>query len=146
KRLLGNPTDAAARVLDKVVGGWRVAGTTTFRTGQPLLIYTPSGGVGGLGSQWYNIGQGRTTRPRFITPRTAYDNQVSGHSALEGSSQFTPYFNPAAFRLVEGFEIGDVGSTMPNLRGPGFSQWDFSVMKNFGLWRESTSLQFRFEA
>jgi len=132
--------------VDQVVGGWRMAGTTTYRSGQPVLVYTPSGGVGGLGSQWYNIGQGRTSRPRFVTPRVAYNNNVSGHSALEGATNFRPYFDPAAFRLVQGFEIGDVGSTIPNMRGPGFSQWDFSLLKDFRLWSESSRLQLRFEA
>jgi hypothetical protein len=145
KRLLGDPQTLGAKVVDKVMGGWRMAGTSMFWTGQPVLIYTPSGGVGGLGSQWYNIGQGRTTRPRFITPRTPYDNSVSGHSALEGANGFQYYFNPNAFRLVEGFEIGDVGSTLPNMRGPGFSQWDFSLLKDFGLWKEGRSVQLRFE-
>src|SRR4051812_4487565 len=68
KRFLGSPQSVGSKILDNIAGGWRAAGTTTYRTGQPVLIYTPSGGVGGLGSQWYNIGQGRTTRPRFVTP------------------------------------------------------------------------------
>src|SRR5260370_711678 len=86
------------------------------------------------------------SRSRFVAPRVAYDNHVSGHSALEGATNFRPYFDPAAFRLVQGFEIGDVGSTIPNMRGPGFSQWDFSLLKDFRLWSESSRLQLRFEA
>ncbi len=146
KMLLGDPQGFGGKLLDKAVGNWRIAGTTTYRSGQPVLVYTPSGGVGGLGSQWYNIGQGRTTRPRFVLPRIPFDNQVSGHAAMEGAANFQPYFNPGAFRLVEGFEIGDVPSTMPNMRGPGFSQWDFSLLKDFGLGKEGSSLQLRFEA
>jgi len=146
KRLLGNPQGLGEKLLDGIAGGWRMAGTTTFRSGQPVLVYTPSGGVGGLGSQWYNIGQGRTSRPRFVNPRIPYDNQVSGHTALEGSANFQPYFNPNAFRLVQGFEIGDVGSTLPNMRGPGFSQWDFSLLKDFRLPKEGSRLQLRLEA
>jgi hypothetical protein len=146
KRLLGSPHGFIDGLLDKVAGGWRIAGTTTFRSGQPVLVFTPSGGVGGLGSQWYNIGHGRTTRPRFVTPRIPYDTGVTGHGALEGAADFQHYFNPNAFRLVQDFEIGDVGSTLPDMRGPGFSQWDFSLLKDFHLWRENSSLQLRFEA
>ncbi len=146
KPFLGSPQGVTGTVLDKVAGGWRVAGTTMFRTGQPILVFTPSGGVGGLGSQWYNIGHGRTTRPRFESPRIDYDNGIAGHQSLEGAANFQHYFNPSAFRLVQGFEIGDVPSTFPNFRGPGFSQWDFSLMKDFPLWSESSALQFRFEA
>lgn len=146
KRLLGSPQSFGAKALDKLLGGWQVAGTTTFRSGQPILVYTPSGGVGGLGSQWYNIGQGRTTRPRFVAPGVNYNNHVGGHASLEGAANFKPYFDPNAFRLVQGFEIGDVPSTFPDFRGPGYSQWDLAAMKNFRLWSESSALQLRFEA
>jgi hypothetical protein len=54
--------------------------------------------------------------------------------------------NPAAFRLTQGWELGDVPSTYGNWEGPGFSQWDVSLMKNFGLGAESRRLQFRMEA
>jgi len=54
--------------------------------------------------------------------------------------------NPNAFRLSQGFEIGDVPSTFPNWRGPGFSQWDVSVLKEFPLFSEKRHLQLRFEA
>src|SRR5204863_6765783 len=84
------------------------AGTTTFRTGQPILIYTPSGGVGGLGSQWYNIGQSRTTRPVIVTPRQSFGSTTDGHAALRGAANFQYYLNPNAFRLPQGFEIGDL--------------------------------------
>ena len=81
-----------------------------------------------------------------MTPRIPYDNNVSGHTALEGVPAFRPYFEQNAFRLVQGFEIGDVGSTLPNMRGPGYSQWDFSLLKDFHLWSDVRVLQFRFEA
>ncbi len=143
--LLGNPQSVGEKVLNSAVGGWRIAGTSTFRTGQPILVYTPSGGVGGLGSQWYNIGHGRTTRPVIIRDQPlGFTN--SGHAALEGSAGLQYYMNPSAFRLPQGFEIGDVGSTFPNWRGPGFSQWDLSVLKHFPLGGENRYLQFRFEA
>ena len=47
---------------------------------------------------------------------------------------------------MQGFEIGDVPSTFPDFRGPGYSQWDLAAMKNFRLWSESSALQLRFEA
>ncbi len=71
---------------------------------------------------------------------------MSGHASLEGSAGYTPYFNPAGFRPVVDMEIGDVGSTLQGMTAPGFSQWDFALLKNFGLGGESRSLQFRFEA
>jgi hypothetical protein len=146
RKLLANPQLFGEKLLNGVVGGWTLAGTTTFRTGQPVLIYTPSGGVGGLGSQWYNIGQSRTTRPRIVLPQRPFGSTTNGHAALEGSPNFQYYINPNAFRLPQGFEIGDVPSTFPNWRGPGFSQWDLSVLKEFPVGSEQRKLQLRFEA
>jgi hypothetical protein len=145
RKLLANPDGAGQKLLNGVVGGWRLAGTTTFRSGTPVMVWTPGGGVGGLGSQWYNIGQGRTTRP-LIIPNQQLGMTTNGHAALQGSAGFQYYINPNAFRLPQGFEIGNVPSAFPNWRGPGFSQWDLSVLKEFPLYRERSFLQLRFEA
>ncbi|HZT28817.1 MAG TPA: TonB-dependent receptor [Bryobacteraceae bacterium] len=145
RRYLGSPQGSGAAVLNGLIGGWRLAGTTTLRSGQPVMVWTPSGGVGGLGSQWYNIGQGRTTRPVIVSGQQ-FGMTTDGHAALQGSSGFQYYINPSAFRLPQGFEIGDVPSTFPNWRGPGFTQWDMSVLKEFPLMSEKRQLQLRFEA
>jgi hypothetical protein len=146
RRFMTAPESLAAKTLDQVVGGWTVAGTTTIRSGTPITVRTPSNTVGGLGSNWYNIGHGRDSQPVMVYPRVPYDNGVSGHTALEGAAGFTPYFNPDSFRVVRDFEIGDAPSTMPNFRGPGFTQWDLSLLKNFRVFSENRTLQLRMEA
>jgi hypothetical protein len=49
--------------------------------------------------------------------------------------------NRDAFRLAQALpnnlEIGDAGRVIPQLRGPAFSQWDLSLMKNFFLNNET---------
>lgn len=130
------------RAVNSVIGGWTMAGTTIFRGGQPFsLICAP-----GFCRNFITIGQGKLSRPSFVEPRVAYDNNVSGHRALEGSANLRPYFNPDAFRPVVDVEMGTVGSTLHGMRGPGFSQWDFAMLKNIGLGRESRYMQLRFEA
>jgi hypothetical protein len=69
---------------------------------------------------------------------------------LIGSAGYTPYLNDSAFQLAQALpnqlQIGDVGWTVPGLVGPAFSQWDFSLMKNFNFTKsESRYLQLRFE-
>ncbi len=145
RHFLGAPDSLGAKLVDHAVGGWTMAGTTTIRGGVPVTVRTPSNTVGGLGSNWYNIGHGRDSQPVFV-PGVAYNNNVSGQTALEGAGGFKPYFNPAAFRVVRDFEIGDVPSTMPNFRGPGFTQWDLSLLKSFRVFSESKTLQLRMEA
>ena len=145
RRLLSNPSGPGGSVLNGVLGGWRVAGTTTYRGGMPIMVYSPGGGVGEMGSNWYNLGQSRTCRPVYtgVQPLGLTSN---GHRALQGSANMLPYINAAAFREPTGMEIGDLPSTSPSWRGPGFSQWDFAVMKNFPLFSEHRTLQFRFES
>ena len=128
-----------------MVGGWTVAGITTLRSGTPVTVRTPSNTVGGLGSNWYNIGHGRDSQP-VIVPGVNLDNGVSGKTALEGAPGYTPFLNANAIRVVRDFEIGDAPSTQPNFRNPGFSQWDMSLLKNFRMPWEGKSVQLRMEA
>ncbi|MCC6861159.1 MAG: carboxypeptidase regulatory-like domain-containing protein [Bryobacterales bacterium] len=142
RKFLGSPDSLGGKVLDKFVGGWTVSGTTTYRGGMPFKLFCG----GGYCRNWISIGQGRITRPRFVLPRIPYDNDVSGHQALEGAPGFKHYMEPSAFRVTQNMEIGDVGgSDLHGMRGPGFSQWDFALLKNIGLGKESRSLQVRFE-
>jgi hypothetical protein len=135
----------APSVVDKVIGGWRLAGTTTFRSGQPIQVYTPSGGVGGLGSEWYNIGQGRNQRPISL-PGQQLGFTTDGHAALTGSANIQYYVNPKGYVLPTDFTLGNVPSTYGYWFGPGFSQWDMALMKVWTLGSESRRLQLRFEA
>jgi hypothetical protein len=137
----------ASALLDKFVGGWRLAGTTTFRTGTPIQIYTPSGGVGGLGSAWYNIGQGRNQQPvQSCAGPSSCGSTMNGHSALVGSANYQNYINPQDFAEPVGFQLGNVPYSYGNWFGPGFSQWDMALMKEIRLGSESRRLQLRFEA
>lgn len=141
RKFFNSIDSAGAKLLNGVIGGWNVAGTSTFRGGQPFAVVCG----GPYCRNWISIGQGRHTRPRFADQRVPYFNDISGHQALEGSAGYTPYLNTSGFRYVRDMEIGDVGSTLQGVRGPGFSQWDFAVSKNFSLGAESRYLQFRFE-
>jgi hypothetical protein len=145
KALLNNPQTGFGKALNQVIGGWVLAGTTTYRGGEPIQVTQPSSGVGGP-SPWYNIGMGRAGQPTMAFPRVPYDNGVSGHAALLGSANMTPYTNAKAFQITTNFlPLGDCPVTMPNFRGPGFSQWDAALMKRFDV-TERIKLQVRFEA
>ena len=145
RKYLNEGDSFGAQVARQIVGGWTMAGTTTLRGGFPILVRTPSNTVGGLGSNWYNIGHGRDSQP-VIVPGVDLDNRVGGKTALEGAPGYTPYLNANAIRVVRDFEIGDAPSTQPNFRGPGFSQWDLSLLKSIPLPWEGKSLQLRMEA
>ena len=146
RALAGN----AGRLLDLLIGNWRVAGTLTLRSGYPTYAFIGGGGVGAPGAQWYNLGHSRMSRPVFVVPRIDYKGGVGGHTALEGSAGYKPYVIRESMRLPQIWpdrvEIGDVPTTFTDLRDPAFTQWDFSVLKNFPLPGESRYVQFRLEA
>ncbi len=141
RKFLNTTDNLATKLVNGALGGWNVSGTTQFRGGMPFPILCG----GSYCRNWISIGQGRHTRPRFADTRVPYASDISGHQALEGSANQQFYLLSSGFRYVKDMEIGDVGSTLQGVRGPGFSQWDFSVSKNFGLGKESRYLQFRGE-
>lgn len=111
---------------NRLVQGWEVAGITTFQSGNPVSLVTSSAGATGEA----------TIRPNLI-----------GNPSLSNPAP-NEWFNTAAF-CVPGSNgcgtsvFGDLGRNV--LIGPGFDDFDFSVIKNTKV-SESTTVQFRAEA
>ena len=108
-----------------VLGGWQASSIVQTRSGLPADITLISGFFG------------NPVRP----------DVVSGVSpTLSGVSWPNPRYNPAAFAInpnydgTPGQNLGDAPRN--DLRGPGFFQWDFSVMKDFPI-TERAKIQFR---
>jgi hypothetical protein len=146
QRFLTAPQTFSGKVLDKIVGGWVAAGVTTARSGSPIHVW-------GSNNLWWDAGQatnsGASERPVYV-PGVPYNPHVSGHAALQGSANYKPYINLAAYRYVvftpTHAEIGNSPWANQDLTMPWFSQWDFSLMKNFYLGKESRYFQVRVEA
>ncbi len=143
RRFLASPQNFGEKILNRIAGGWTMAGTALYRGGTPLAI-------AGTDRLWWDAGQagnGASERPVWVNRN--YDPGVDGHKSLEGSAGYTPYINSGAFRKAQALpnllEIGDLGTVIP-LRGPGFFDMGFSLIKNFTLWKEGRVLQVRGEA
>jgi hypothetical protein len=54
------------------------------------------------------------------------------------------WFNTAAFAQPAAYTFGDTSRTMPNLRSPGYNNWDLTLEKSWN-WGESRRVQFRTE-
>jgi Carboxypeptidase regulatory-like domain/TonB dependent receptor len=108
------------------LGGWQLSSIVQARSGLPTNIQLVSGFFG------------NPMRPDFTGQplKTASANWPNGN------------YNPAAFEVPPGWNgiwddpstIGTVGRNA--LRGPGFFQLDFSLMKNFAI-TERSRIQFR---
>ena len=100
-------------------------GCQLFASGLPSPIYgdtTDGADITGGGDLW---------RPMLIgQPQLSH-----------GDRTFDRFFNTAAFgRPPQGY-YGD--APISPVRGPGINNWDLTLMKQFRLWSEASSLQFR---
>lgn len=115
------------RLERAVAGGWQMASIFQARSGLAENITLVSGFFG------------NPVRPNIVPGQNPYKSHVT-FLAPAGS------YNPAAFSVPTGYDgtYGvNYGNTPRNfLRGPGFFQWDYSLMKNFAI-TEKAKLQLR---
>src|SRR5262249_28751030 len=101
-------------------GGWEV---TSILTAQSGPAFTPT-----ISTDPANTGQSK--RPNRIADGGLANRSING------------WFNVAAFQTPANFTYGNSGINI--LRGPGMTNWDSGLFKNFRL-REMLRLQFRAE-
>jgi hypothetical protein len=122
------------RVVDAIIGGWQVAGITTYETGLPFTVNFQVPTKAPYSGSWWG---GRADR----VMSNVYERQ-SGHSINSASG--VQWFNPAAFAPPQPWAWGN--SEPYSVWGPGYDDWDMSAQKSFpipirGL--EAPRLQFR---
>jgi hypothetical protein len=116
------------RVVDKIISGWGVNGTSTFQEGFPQP-FTATPNLTG-----FNTG----LRP----------NVVAGcNPVLSGSvqSRLNHYFNTSCYSVPAAFTFGSESRTDPVLRGPGIANWNFALFKRTAI-TERFNMEFRVEA
>ena len=118
---------SANAFLRQSLGGWELAGITSFQSGAPNSVIVPVdiAGIGVASSRADVIGD----------PNLPSGQRTLGH-----------WFNTAAFLPASQMTPGQFGNSGRNtLIGPRFQVWNISLIKNF-LFTESRSLQFRAES
>jgi Carboxypeptidase regulatory-like domain len=99
------------RILDSAVGGWQVAGTMIFASGNP---YTPT----------------INTNNSYAQAGSWYPNVV-GNPKLAHPSVYTGWFNPGAFTSPANGTFGDMRRN--SLYGPGINEVNLSAGKTFSV-------------
>ena len=107
-----------SKPVDAILGGWQVAGITTFAGGYPL-------GIGQTGQTTGAFGGG--SRPDWIG-NACYDNGT-GRSR---NDKIDEWLNPAGFAHNPNFTFGDAPRTLP-CRSDGIKNTDISAIKFFHL-------------
>jgi hypothetical protein len=121
KRFLGG----AQGLLGAVAGGWTVTSISTVQTGRPLALNTATNNTNSLGGG---------SRPNN-----------AGNASLDSSERtLDRWFDTAAFSQPDPFTFGNTSRTLPNVREPGTTNFDFSAQKNFTI-TERLKTQFRGE-
>lgn len=103
--------------LNVILGGWSTSGIVTLASGLPYSVYFTSSVEGWPSSRADIVGNPSVSNPSI--------NQ---------------WFNPAAYAVPQPFAYGN--SAPNSLFGPGYTDWDMSLFKDFRL-NERFRLQFR---
>jgi outer membrane receptor protein involved in Fe transport len=121
-------------IADEIVGGWRASGVFQWHSGLP---YTPVI----QGSVADGVDPGLT--PSFSAGSTLYP-EIVGNPTVSNPT-ISHWFNTAAFANPAGGTFGNTGRN--TLIGPGFTDVDFSIGKEFSLHvREGMKLEIRADA
>lgn len=113
------PFGKGAGAVNKLIGGWQINTIGIMQTGVPVLV------------------QGANN---FLASRP----NSTGESAKLNNPSAARWFNTDAFVNPPNFTYGNIGRTLPDVRGPGTFNWDLSFIKNTRL-TERYNLQFRAE-
>jgi hypothetical protein len=118
----------APGVANALIGGWQINWLSQFQSGIPLSLTTQANNTNS-----YSGG----SRP----------NSTGISAALSGAvvDRLNRYFNTSAFTQPDPFTFGNVGRTLPDVRGPALINFDLSVLKNIPI-TERVKAQLRGEA
>ncbi len=140
KRFMGD----AHGVLNAIIGGWRVNGITTLRSGVPISAYQffPGSALSLLGGgQGYFGAQGLWMRTDLVSGCNLSASGSREHRALNG------WFNTACFQPVDTSTVVRFGNEPRNVsavRMDHMNNWDFSIGKRNDI-TERVYLQFTAE-
>ncbi len=111
--------------MSAIVGGWQVNNLISVYSGTPFNVTSSGTSLNAPGS---------SQRADLVKPKV---------EILGGHGKGQPYFDPLAFKPVTEARFGTAGWNI--LRGPGVSQWDFGLFREFRF-KERYSIQFRAES
>jgi hypothetical protein len=112
------------KVVNNVIGGWQVAGVSTFKDGFPLAITNATNNTNSLGGN---------QRPNVL-----------GNPTLNNPTIYQ-WFNVADFAQPAAFTFGNAPRTLGYLRAQGTINSDITLQKYWRLWSEASKLQLRAE-
>lgn len=125
-------------VVDRVAGGWYVAGVASYKSGTPTTVYGPCGGTAGdvLFAGCHFTGIARVN----VVPGVSQTNKSSSFNTAS-----TPFWNPNAFTVPAAFTFGNEPRSLSGARTFGGRNEDFTLGKKTRLFGENAAIDFRAE-
>jgi len=123
-------------VTNSIIGGWRVNGITTFRSGVPIALTANPNTLAqffGGGTPGFGPGNG-IIRPNYAE---GCSKHVSGNRIVKAQQ----WFNTSCFSQPGPFSFGNESRVDSGLRAAGVANFDFSANKSFDI-TERTKLKF----
>jgi hypothetical protein len=117
-------------VLSHILGGWRISGTSSIRTGRPFTIRagsndTPLGGARGGGLV------------------SAFADCLRDGTLPSSERTVDRWFDTTAYARPNPARLGSCGRN--TLRGPGLTNFDFALARTFNYFGEGRGLELRWE-
>ncbi len=112
------------KIVNNVIGGWQVAGVSSFKDGFPLSVQNATNNTNSFGGN---------QRPNIL-----------GNPTLSNPTIYQ-WFNVADFTQPAPFTFGNAPRTLGYLRAQGTINSDLTLQKYWRLWSEASKLQLRAE-
>jgi outer membrane receptor protein involved in Fe transport len=123
-------------VTNSILGGWRVNGITTLRSGVPIALTANPNILAqdfGGGTPGFGVGNG-IIRPNYTA---GCSKSASGGRLVKAQE----WFNTSCFSQPGPFSFGNESRVDSGLRAAGVANFDFSANKSFNI-TESSKLKF----
>ena len=125
-------------VVNAVAGGWQVAGSQTYQSGNPLAVSESNWTSGVFAGPEANLGA--SARPDTIAGQDP--NGFHGGKFVYGQSL---RLNPAAFTTAPNFTFGDAPRTLGNVRTFANLNENLNFSKRIPMYTDKVNTQFRMD-
>jgi len=125
--------------LDRVIGGWNIAGILNYSSGLPTQAYGPCAGTA-AGILFGGCNTAGDDGRLIVNPGVAQTNKSGSFQPAS-----TSFFNAAAFSVPSLTQFGDAARSLDHARGWGGENEDFVLEKSTRLIGENTKIKFRAE-
>jgi hypothetical protein len=124
-------------VSNAIIGGWRVNGITTLRSGVPIALTAPPNGLSQFDAGTPGFGPGTANlRPDYVS-----GCKKSAPGSAHSNARINEWFNTSCFAPPGNYSFGNEPRVDPAMKSEGLDNWDFSVNKAFDI-REQLKLKF----